>query len=55
MSFSKNRELATLKQHGFLNEKSINSLYAFFLRRKANSEWLLQSKNLHFAVFAIED
>ena len=34
MVFSKNSELASLRQHGFLNEKSIDFLNAFFLRRK---------------------
>jgi hypothetical protein len=33
MNFSKNRELASLEQHGFLNEKPIDFLNAFFLRR----------------------
>jgi hypothetical protein len=31
MFFSKNRELASLKQHGFLNEKTIDFLNAFSL------------------------
>jgi hypothetical protein len=34
MPFSKNRELASLEQHGFLNEKTIDFLYAFFIRWK---------------------
>jgi hypothetical protein len=33
MFFSKNRELASLKQHGFLNEKIIDFLNAFSIRR----------------------
>jgi hypothetical protein len=33
MFFSKNRELATLRQHGFLYEKTTDFLNAFFLRR----------------------
>ncbi|MFO7575543.1 MAG: hypothetical protein R6W67_10360, partial [Bacteroidales bacterium] len=32
--FSKNRELASLRQHGFLDEKIIDFLNAFFLRRE---------------------
>jgi hypothetical protein len=34
MLFSKNRELASLEQPGFLNEKSFDFLNAFFLRRE---------------------
>jgi hypothetical protein len=34
MLFPKNRELASLEQHGFLDEKSIAFLNAFFLRRE---------------------
>jgi hypothetical protein len=33
MIFSKNRELASLKQPGFLNEKTIGFLNAIFIRR----------------------
>jgi hypothetical protein len=34
MFFSKNRELAPLEQHGFLNEKTIDFLDAFLVRRE---------------------
>jgi hypothetical protein len=34
MIFSKNRELASLEQPGFLNEKTIAFLNAFFIRRE---------------------
>jgi hypothetical protein len=33
MVFSKNRELASLRQHGFPDEKNFDFLNAFFLRR----------------------
>jgi hypothetical protein len=34
MIFSKNRELASLGQPGFLNEKTIDFFNAFFIRWK---------------------
>jgi hypothetical protein len=34
MIFSKNRELASLEQHDFFNEKPIDFLNAFFIRRE---------------------
>jgi hypothetical protein len=34
MNFSKNRELASLRQHGFFHEKPIDFLNAIFLRRE---------------------
>jgi hypothetical protein len=34
MIFSKNRELASLEQHGFFDEKTIDFLNAFLVRRE---------------------
>jgi hypothetical protein len=34
MIFSKNRELASLEQPGFFNEKTTDFLNAFFIRRE---------------------
>jgi hypothetical protein len=41
MIFSKNRELASLKQHGFLNEKTIDFLDAFSIRRDERTPFSL--------------
>jgi hypothetical protein len=45
MIFSKNRELASLKQPGFLNEKTIDFFNAFSIRRGRRTPFSLMDKH----------
>ncbi|MGF1587579.1 MAG: hypothetical protein ACFCUM_19875 [Bacteroidales bacterium] len=48
MVIPKNRELARLRQPGFLNEKTIDFLNAIFLRRNTHGCELLRLEKIHY-------